>query len=482
MSSLSPSRTVVTSFTPRRRLSPVTSYQQQSNSTDESTAGAYYEDGDWVLCVTANTRSISDASSSSPGDWIGCALSNGQVHVYDAERLHLIQCYEKVHLGPDAIVSDITTNGACPNVLVTSGTDGRVCFFDIRQQATTTTNGTPVLSFGLPRAPQEQALSVALGYQGQLVAVGSSKAHVHFFDVRQTGNLLGSYVDAHTEEVTRLQFQPSSNNSSTTLLATGSEDGLVCTFDTSQPSEELALKSVLNVQSPIRQIRFFGPNYEGLCCLTGSETMSVWHHDAAQRIHDYFGLDLRQRLSQATNMVSASASIGGGLTGGIALEYLVDCHWHESQQQLYLLAGNPFGDAALVQVHPTGAFQICNTLGGGHKGVIRGWFPLTSSSQGGMKFVTVGEDARLCEWDNGGIMSATTTTTTTVRDDVAMNEAAAVSMRAPSNALSSPLHPFMPASVATAGQNSNNHHHNSGGKHRRKRPRCNEETWNSSPY
>ena len=61
--------------------------------------------------------------------------------------------------------------------------------------------------------PNEQALSVSLGYDGTLVAVGTDKARISFFDLRYnndtapSGTFLGCFVDAHTEEVTKVHFQ-----------------------------------------------------------------------------------------------------------------------------------------------------------------------------------------------------------------------------------------------------------------------------------
>ena len=157
---------------------------------------------------------------------------------------------------------------------------------------------------------------------------------------------------------------------------------MACVFDTNQPSEEAALKSVLNIGTPLREIGFFGPSTEGIYCLTGSETMSIWHHDSAQRICE-FGMDLRGRLSQL---------VGGGSSSS-TMDYLVDCHWDTTQQRLSLLAGNSTGEAAVFQVN-AGTISHLHTLQGGHHGVIRSW----SCSSNGV-FITGGEDARLCEWN-----------------------------------------------------------------------------------
>ena len=236
---------------------------------------------------------------------------------------------------------------------------------------------TPALTFNVPQ--NEEALSVSLGYDGVLAAVGSSKPLVHFHDIRQSGSLLGTYQDAHTEEVTRVRFQTEQSS----ILVSASEDGLACIFDTSKPSEEAALCSVLNVQTPLRRVGFFGPSLEGVYCLTGSETLSVWHSDSAQRICD-FGADVRQQLST--------------LVGGASVDYLVDCKWDTHRNDLSLLAGNHDGNAFMYRVD-AGVLSLSHSLQGGHRGDVRAWSPMLSNSK---LFVTVGEDARMCEWNRFG--------------------------------------------------------------------------------
>jgi WD40 repeat protein len=188
---------------------------------------------------------------------------------------------------------------------------------------------------------------------------------------------LGSYVDSHTEDVTQVRFQPGETAGETTsLLVSASEDGLACIFDTNQPSEEAALQGVLNVQTPLRQVGFFGPSYEGVYCLTGSETLSVWHHDTAQRICD-FGATLREELTSVI---------------GTPVQYLVDCYWNPSKNNLCLLTGSHTGEGSVFQVDAGRIFPLFN-LNNGHKGDIRSWCHIAAN-----RFVTVGEDARLCEW------------------------------------------------------------------------------------
>lgn len=337
---LSPCRTLVTTF-------GTTAIKRSTEQAQESP----FDDSIWVLQVAASDT------------WVSCGLSNGDINVYDQERLQSMRTYSKL-AGEMCTLTDLTTSGA--HLLTASSSNGRVTVCDVRQPS-------PALSFAIPK--NEEALSVSLGYDGVLAAVGSSNALVHFHDMRQNGSLLGSYRDAHTEEVTRVRFQ----SSQSPVLLTASEDGLACIFDTSKPSEEAALDSVLNVQTPLRQVGFFGPSFEGVYCLTGSETLSVWHYESAQRICDY-GADVRQKLST--------------LAGKTDIDYLVDCQWNTSRQELSLLAGNHTGDAYMYRVD-AGVLSLSYSLKGGHCGDVRSWCQLTNNDL----LVTVGEDARLCEWN-----------------------------------------------------------------------------------
>lgn len=358
---ISPNRTVVASFATESTVSA-------SNS---------YDEGDYILHV-AKTKSPSKPL-------ISCALSNQNVLTYDRETLKKVHSLDRCHNRPisDLCYSQIGNQSSQDMpMIVTSGLDGFVKIFDLRVNASRHNNGIAqgVLEM---RIPDHEALSVSIGYNGALAAVGGSKGNIHFFDLRNiasqnVGSItkpLGTYVDAHTEEVTKVRFQNvvgSDGYDTTSLLVTAGEDGLVCTHDTSQPSEEEALKSVLNVQSPLRDVNFFGPSLEGIYCLTGSETMSFWHHDSAQRISDY---------GDVRNMLSSNA--------GIEINYLVGCHWDGSE--LNLIAGNTQGDCVIFHVDAN-SISVKRKLMRGHKSCIRA-FVCDGS------IVTGGEDSRLIEWN-----------------------------------------------------------------------------------
>ena len=81
------------------------------------------------------------------------------------------------------------------------------------------------------------------------------------------GGVTEEHVDACRDNGTCVQFQtiPASTMTSSflgsrrTVLALASNDGLVVLHDPLALTEENALLSVVNVESPVRRIGFFGP-------------------------------------------------------------------------------------------------------------------------------------------------------------------------------------------------------------------------------
>mmetsp|Transcript_10911 Transcript_10911/g.26040 ORF Transcript_10911/g.26040 Transcript_10911/m.26040 type:complete len:521 (+) Transcript_10911:179-1741(+) len=421
---LSPVRTVVTSFNPK----------SSSVSSTGAGTGDVYDDGDWVLCVTGNdVQNI-----------VACASSSGEIQLYDRTTLRLLQSLDgrsqqsqsQQHVQDQHIVTEMSFDTFDANVLAVTSTDGTLRLFDIRQHnnagsaGTGSTAGTgtaAVAQMKLPR-PKEEALCLAVGFGGNVTAVGSNKGKIHFFDIRQARQLVGTYSQSHTDEITKLCFQPSTAGdvailpsgrpSTTPMLLSGSEDGLACIFDTSQPSEDAALQNILAVQTPIREVGFFGPNMDGVYCLTGSECMKLYHMNDSVCKMD-FGMDVRSQLTNSLHQYNQQQQMGqhSGTFGTNKtsqqnvpqMEYLVNCHWDAAQQQLLLLAASSKGDGGVFEVNQnTGMISPRHCLRGGHRGVVRSWYHPSASSS----FITVGEDARMCEWDPSLCLTQPLKTTT----------------------------------------------------------------------
>ena len=484
---LSPSRTIVSSFTPYQQPVPTTntnhnnnnimrpeesffsSYHHHqnkyttttttnyNNNNNNNTTTTWLDQGDWALCLaqpSSSSRSTSSSSSStslaSTSSTFACALSNGQVHVYDTERLHRVQTmahhssnYRNV---PSTLITHLCYQTKSSHQLITTcAHDGSLRLFDIRDATTTTaSSSSSSSSFGAPSVcgslpAGQSAFHLDWGYDGTVLAVASTKGRIHFFDWRMsttststtsttstsssanTGGmtLLGTYRESHVDDVTQVVFDSEDGKH----LLTGSEDGLVGWYDTTQPTEALAVQSVCRVGAPIRKLGQCTGAWSSsssssssslVYCLTGSETVSLWNLDTATCVHD-FGMSLRDDLSQRLALAGAASNaatttqVTAAPQEPLYLEYLVDATWDAPSQQLFLTAGNAVGDAAIFRLATTPnpqngqhsfTWQPRHYLTGGHRGVVRAAMHLNTyhPTDHHQILVTAGEDARLCEW------------------------------------------------------------------------------------
>jgi WD40 repeat protein len=450
---LSPTRTVVTSFTPRRPIHHNTN--QHPNEDDICTE---YDDGDWVLCI----------ASSSYDNTIACALSNGSIQLYDTNTMVPIFSTQYVPHIPHTS-SSLSSGDRNPihhrndtnpimitdliygpeHTIVTTATNGVVIVSDIRVPAVAaamtnqTTTPNPVIRGWIP----ESALCLSIGYDNYCVAIGTEKGRIRFIDLRKAGELIGSYVDSHTDAITQVKFHPHDPH----VLLSGSEDGLMCLFDTKQPTEELAIQSIMNVTTSIRKVGFCSSSSSSnsssniqssssssarttttplVYCLTGSETMSIWDTNTATCQCHFDHWNLRQHLtnqmhtvssSSAAVSLSAAVSVSAAVAQEISnqsIDYLIDVYWDDSSHELQLAAGTNSGDVVLYtctennnQIGSTNIlssssssldWKVNHILHGGHKGIVRGWCPLIGRHHHHQGIVvTAGEDARLCEWNRG---------------------------------------------------------------------------------
>ena len=381
-----PSRTVVTSFTPRRRSStPIAHHDDDTNrihqvSTDTHSA---YDDGDWVLCLAS--------SSSSSSSTLSCALSNGSVQAYDQSSLLPLVSYLPRSTN-NYLVTDMKY-GPMDTSILTTGNDGSFVVKDLRQPSDIIAQSMNICT--ARNSHNESLLSLALGYDGFIVALASSKGCVHFIDVRtmtselNTTSLLGSYVNSHRDAVTQVAF----HSERTSLLMSAGEDGLICTYDTTKATEDLAIETVINTGMPCRKAGFCCDNF--IFCLSGSETASLWDCHTAVCANDFGNFSLRDTL---------------GRMAALPINYLVDAKWDPFTHELLLCAGNHEGNTAIFKydVNGPGRFwEVNELLMSGHHGIIRAWCPATTtiSSQAdngstNAVFFTAGEDARICEWSH----------------------------------------------------------------------------------
>jgi WD40 repeat protein len=397
----SPTRTVVTSF----------SAPSRGSLGGNGSSSFEYDGGVYITILASPYTNCADASVSPTSCPISCALSDRSILTYNAEVMKLEHTIPEAHSQPISHVHYLPSPGnasasQAPSMIASSGQDGYIRIFDLRSRATSGSSATLSMSM----AGRDQTLSLACGFGGTLLAAGGSSGSIYFYDLRKAGQHLGSYENSHTEEVTQLQFQSSSSS----LLVSGGEDGLICAFDTSKATEDAALKSVLNVSNSVRSLGFFGPSLEGIFCCTGSETLSCWHTESAQQLSDYGGHGVRPHL---TSQLQTHFKVENHTSMTLpqsqkTVDYMVGCAWEKDVMmtdiigqppqagRLTLVTGTNDGDVALFTTNAN-SITLQRSLVGGHKGVIRGFevIPRAHTSSQEPLIITGGEDARLCQWD-----------------------------------------------------------------------------------
>ena len=325
-------------------------------------------------------------------------------------------------------INTIELSSVNPGLVLSASSDKTVALWDLRTPAAQT-----VARLMLP----DEVLSASLGAGDALVAAACGQS-VDFFDFRavpttgrsQSSKPIGSYADAHTDVVTQVKFHPLQSS----VLLSAAEDGLICSFDTAAAADESAVLSVLNTDCPVRRFGFFGPELQGLYCLSTVETASVWHWGSALRLGSF--PDVRERLAvdylvdciycpagSGTSTVTGagagavsgvgSAGSGGGEGGGGG-----------GGDELLLLGGDYGGRGVLAVVGPDQGqsesesqgqgqgqgvvggmgVRLCASLQvGGHGAMIRCCSALGAGSGAGAgaglrRLLTGGEDGRVVSW------------------------------------------------------------------------------------
>ncbi|XP_072169715.1 WD repeat-containing protein 89-like [Diadema setosum] len=286
----------------------------------------------------------------------------------------------KGHSGPLSGVKFAHRN---PFTVFSSSKDGTVRCWDTRMKR----NKAPQVFTGYEG---NSFTSFDINCSDDILSAGTeaveNDAYLMFWDRRST-NLLGTYKECHSDDITQVKFHPTKSSS----LATGSTDGLVCVFDTSQNNEEDALVTTLNSDSSVSRIGWCGTNSEYLYCLTHTDTILIFDAVESSEI-TRFGA-IRESLKEDCCQV----------------DYLVDCFYHSSLKSLIVLGGTNSGDTHLLTVGRD-RLHFVHPLKGIHKGVVRclHWDNQTET------LITGGEDGVVSSWqpDRNGNQTSTTKETT----------------------------------------------------------------------
>lgn len=189
----------------------------------------------------------------------------------------------------------------------------------------------------LPRpADPKNKPFISCASAGNLLAAGSGP-FVFLWDLR-TSTLLAENEEFHTEDINQIAFHPLNP----TTFFTGAEDGLICEIKPEDPDQDEWLQNVINIENPLSRFGFFGPQAEYVWALSCVETLSLWHLEECDRISDF---------SQIRDALSVSAHM--------TIDYLIDAHYDQKSQRVFLATGCNDGELVLSHVNKTEIQPFC---------------------------------------------------------------------------------------------------------------------------
>ncbi|PAN20404.1 hypothetical protein PAHAL_3G405700 [Panicum hallii] len=288
--------------------------------------------------------------------------------------------------GHDGTIHEISFSvPSSPQVICSCSSDGTVRAWDTRN--------FKQISLLRGGASQEMFTFAFGGSSGNLLAAGSN-AQVLLWDWRNSKQV-ACLEESHMDDVTQVKFAPNQQSK----LISAAVDGLVCVFDTDGDiDEDNHLLSVMNAETSIAKVGFFGNMYQKLWCLTHIETLSIWDWNDGSR-----ELNVEDARSLATDKWNLDH-----------VDYFVDCHYSLPDDRIWLIGGTSSGTLGYFPVRndPAGAIGPAEAiLEGGHTGVVRTVYRAagTHGSLGQNRGIfgwTGGEDGRLCCWRSDEIAEA----------------------------------------------------------------------------
>lgn len=173
------------------------------------------EDAPYIFDITLN----SDHSHA------GVSLSSNKISIHDMQSLQeVISITEH-----STTISSIEFSKISPFLIHTASLDRKMCMWDVRSPS------APAFMI----SAQDEVTATAAGLEDSLLAAGVGP-DIYFYDIRSCGRPLGIYSDCHTDTVCTLKFHPSTPS----VLLSGGEDGLLCTFNTGAAAQVLLIAAL----------------------------------------------------------------------------------------------------------------------------------------------------------------------------------------------------------------------------------------------
>eukprot|EP00916_Digyalum_oweni_P007824 GHVL01013147.1.p1 GENE.GHVL01013147.1~~GHVL01013147.1.p1 ORF type:complete len:363 (+),score=70.12 GHVL01013147.1:25-1113(+) len=251
------------------------------------------------------------------------------------------------------------------NCLLSCGSDGTARLWDIRVD-------TGLVSTN--KIGNLEILGCSCTDTEYACAYGNS---VYVYDIRKQSKL-ASY-EAHSDYTTCVKYHPEKSK----ILLSGSDDSLVCTYDTNKATDDSALISILNTEDNVARINIIGSNSDCIVTVSPTERLQIWMSDTSNRMADYCNIRTHPLFYKE----------------GESFGYVVDCFYDLSSERLYTLGGSSSGELLLFHINvdearPCARFLATKSENSpiGHSGVVR------SAASHSTSLLTSGEDGRICQW------------------------------------------------------------------------------------
>ncbi|EEE53071.1 hypothetical protein OsJ_35824 [Oryza sativa Japonica Group] len=326
-----------------------------------------------VLCMGTSSPATSNSSSPSPNSGIS------------SRRLGLKNSIQ-TNFGDDYVFQIASwTYALCILFHISGNKSGELYARDGTIRAWDTRSFKQI---SLLRGSQELFSFSFGGSSGNLLAAGSN-SQVLLWDWRNSKQL-ACLEESHMDDVTQVKFAPHQHSK----LISAAVDGLICVFDTDgDMNEDNHLLSVMNVETSVAKVGFFGNTYQKIWCLSHIETLSTWDWNDGSR-----ELNIDDARSLATDRWNLDH-----------VDYFVDCHYSLPDDKLWVIGGTTAGTIGYFPVRAglEGAIGSAEAiLEGGHTDVVRTVYPAANTHTGQNRGIfgwTGGEDGRLCCWRSGEI-------------------------------------------------------------------------------
>lgn len=279
-------------------------------------------------------------------DRIAAVTSNRMVHLFDLSNskgfVQIHRCDANKFTSKDeSEICGIRFANENPATLFVAETSGNIYMYDIR------TNPTHIQTFHNADIAPKNFTCFDVNANDTILCAGAERskedAYIVLFDVRKWSTL-ATYMDSHHSDLTQVKFHPNKLN----VLASGSTDGLINVFNTNETDEYDALEYCLNTESSVQTINWHpqqsamqvNDNDEDddddadnstnttdwLSCITDTNDFQLFNVNESELL-------FQAKRSEVTTFMKPKVEKEC---------YLVNCHNHTSNDDIFLLAGSHF--------------------------------------------------------------------------------------------------------------------------------------------